>query len=240
MRLPIKKILGACLSLPLSSFAFQLPHGVVPVQLGLFASSQGSDQNINIQGLRGDQYTVSNSHSSQFNGLFGIGYYINGLDKERYQLSYGVNGFFLGTKTVMGNIIQEHMFTNLAYSYQVKHLPVYIAAKAIVKNNNEKYNLTFDAGIGPNFMRTSQYQETSLTGYTLPANNFTAKNNVAFSAMAGVGLRFNNIFGKAPLECGYRFLYLGQGQLKENNNLLLNTINTGDIYANALVCSVTV
>ena len=58
--------------------------------------------------------------------------------------------------------------------------------------------------------------------------------------MAGIGLRLNNIFDKAPLECGYRFFYLGQGQLKMNDNQLLNTVKTGNTYANAIICSVTV
>ncbi len=230
--------IALCLSLPIPACAFDLRHGSVPIQLGGFLSSQGKAQDININTLVGNQYTVSNHN--QTNGLFGIGYFVNGLDKDRFQLSYGINGFYLGATPVSGSIIQEHFLTNLAYHYKIQNTPVYLAAKAKVKTNNEKYNVTFDAGIGPNFMRTSHYNETPLESMTLPDNAFVAHNNVAFTATAGIGLRFNDIFGKAPFECGYRFFYLGQGQLQMNNDQLLNTIKTGNTFANAILCSVTV
>ena len=240
MPLTMKRALSMalCLFLPLPSMAFDIRHGSIPIQLGGLISSQGKAQNLNIQGLVGNQYTVNNNN--QGNGLFGIGYYIKGLDKDRFQLSYGVNGFYLGATSVIGTIVQEHLFTNLAYNYKIQQVPIYLAAKGTVKNNSEKYNVTFDAGIGPNFMRTSGYKEIPLNGYTLPDNALGAHNNVAFTAMAGVGLRLNKIFGQAPLECGYRFFYLGQGELQANNNQLLNAIKTGNTYANAIMCSVIV
>jgi len=74
----------------------------------------------------------------------------------------------------------------------------------------------------------------------VPDNAFSSHNNVTFTAMAGVGLKLNNIFGRAPLECGYRFFYLGQGDLSKNTDQLLNTLKTGNNYANALICSVIV
>ena len=145
---------------------------------------------------------------------------------------------------VSGNIIQEDSFTNLTYHYNIQHIPIYLAVKAIVKNKNEKYrekyNVIFNAGLGPNFMRTSHYRETPIVDYIFPDNGFSAKNNVAFTAMAGIGLRIHQVFGKAPLECGYRFFYLGQGQLNIQNNQLLNTIKTGNTYANAILCGIVV
>lgn len=239
MKLAIKYTIGIfCLLPSLSCLAFSLKHGKVPVQLGVFTSSQGKNQNINIQGLIGNQYTVDNNKST--NGLFGIGYYVDGLDKEHFQLSYGVNGFYFGKTSINGTVIQEHLFTNLSYKYDINHVPIYFAAKSTVKNNNEAYAITFDAGIGPNFIQTSNYSETPLDSFTVPDNAFSSHNNVTFTAMAGVGLKLNNIFGRAPLECGYRFFYLGQGDLSKNTDQLLNTLKTGNNYANALMCSVTV
>lgn len=238
MKIAIKSLLALSLSLPLSCFAFNFKHGTVDVQFGGFTASQGKAQNINIQSLIGNIYTVSNN--SQWNGLFGIGYFIDGLDKDLYHLSYGINGYYLGKTSVSGVIYQEHLFANLMYGYTIQNSPIYIAAKALVKNNSEKYNFILDAGIGPNLMKTSHYMETPLNTFTLPDNGFAAHSNVAFSAMAGVGLRLNNVFGKAPLECGYHFFYLGQGQLAINNNQILNTIKTGNNYANAISCGIAV
>jgi hypothetical protein len=237
----ISILLCCTLISPVVSHAFDLEslkHGTVPVQLGFFGLSGVKAQNINIQDLIGNQYSVKNNDST--NGLVGIGYYVDGLEKENLQLSYGVTGYYMGKTAVTGYITQEHLFTNLAYQYDIQNAPVYLAAKAKIKNNTDRFNIIFDAGIGPNFMKTSHYNEGPLTNYSQPDNAFTAHNNVAFSAMGGVGIRLNNVFGKAPLECGYRFFYLGQGQLHANNPLLLNTINTGETYANALVCSVNV
>ena len=82
--------------------------------------------------------------------------------------------------------------------------------------------------------------ETSLDGITLPDNAFSSRSNVVFSATAGLGLRLNNAFGQVPLECGYRFFYLGQGNFNSKSNQLMNTLTTGESYANALICSVTI
>ena len=51
--------------------------------------------------------------------------------------------------------------------------------------------------------------------------------------------KFNHLFGERPLECGYRFFYLGQGSFNIINNQVTTALNTGNVYANALVCSVT-
>lgn len=238
MRITIKQLFGVFLFVPMSCSALNIKDGEIPIQVGVFTSSPGTTQNINIQDLIGNNYTVDNHHST--NALFGIGYFIKGQDNNLHQLMFGINGFYFGNSSVRGNIVQEHLFTNLNYHYTIRHLPVYLAAKAKIKNESNKYNVTLDAGIGPNFMKTSHYGESSLNGYTIPDNAFLGHNDSVFSAMAGIGLRLNNVLGKFPLECGYRFFYLGQGQLDTNNNQILNRIKTGDTYANALLCSVVV
>ena len=162
------------------------------------------------------------------------------MEKERFKLLYGINGFFLAKTGVSGTIIQEGEFENLAYSYKVQHIPIYFGSKAVINTKSQKYNVTLDAGIGPNFMKTSHYSELSLNTYTIPNNSYVSHTNVAFTAMAGAGLRLNNVFGKAPLECGYRFFYLGQGQLTINNNQLLTSLKTGNTFGNALLCSLIV
>ena len=230
---------------PSHQFASYLPslndlkHGHVVVQAGGFIASQGMSQDINIQGAIGNQYDFSNKSSGSGNGLVGLGYYVNGFTKERYALSYGINAFYLANTAVSGNITQEHTFTNLSYQYNIQHIPVYLDAKTLINTNNDKYKVTLDAGLGPNFMQTSHYNETQLTSYSLPDAAFGHYNNVAFTATLGIGLRFTNLFKKVPLECGYRFFYLGQGQLAANTNQLLNTLKTGNTFANALLCSIT-
>lgn len=208
------------------------------VQLGNYWGSQGEAQNIQVRYLFGNHYTVANQNAQ--NGLFGLGYYINGVDIDPFNLSYGINGFYLAKTGVNGTIIQEDAFTNIAYSYKIQHIPVYLGAKALIKNKKQKYNVTLDAGVGPNFMHAYHYKETPLTDEIFPDNGFSSNHNVTFSAMAGIGLRLNSVFGSAPLECGYRFFYLGQGQLAINNNQLLNTLKTGHTFGNAILCAMTV
>lgn len=232
------------LSMPLSSIAGTMgdvgnyKSWSIPLQGGFFAASEGSSQDVAINGLAGNHYTVDNG--SQYSGLVGIGLYYNAAPYEHFQLSYGVNAFYLGQTSVSGDIVQEQLFTNLAYRYNIQNVPVYAAVKALIYTNNPLYNFTLDGGIGPNFMRISGYRETPLNSYTLPDNAFGATNTTTFSATAGIGLRVNNLLGKMPIECGYRFFYLGRGDLVKNNEQVLNDLNTGNSYANALICSVTV
>jgi len=232
------------LSLPLSCIAGTMGEAgnyqrwSIPLQGGFFGASQGSTQDIRIVGLVGNQYTVANN--SQISGLAGIGLYYNGIPQQHFQLSYGINAFYLGQTSVKGDIVQEHLFTNLTYKYNIQNAPVYAAAKALIYTNNPTYNIILDMGIGPNFIWTSGYRETPLNSYTLPDNAYSGTSTTTFSATAGIGLRLNNIVGQMSVECGYRFFYLGQGQLAMNNDQLINTINTGDTYAHALVFSVTI
>lgn len=230
-------ILAASLATNLTSYVQTLKQGHAVIQLGSFWSTQGSAQHINIEGLIGDDFTVS--HSKQSNGLIGLGYFLDGQDKNVFNLSYGINAFYLAKTAVTGNVIQEGLFTNLSYGYDVTHFPVYAAAKATIKTKSPRYAITVDAGIGPNFMRTTGFQEYSLDGVTLPDNIFSSHTTTTFSAMAGVGAKLNNAFGKIPLECGYRFFYLGQGHFNKTSNQVVNALNTGTTYANAVMCAIT-
>jgi len=231
------------LGLPLLCFsvgsqAFSLSDGKIPFQIGAFRASQGVEQHINIMGLIGNQYTVTDKNDGNF--LLGLGYFLSGPQHAAFDLSYGINAFYLAKTRVQGNIVQENMFTNLSYRYDTSNVPVYAAAKAEIKNSAGKFALTLDGGIGPNFVRTSAYREQSLDGgISIPANLFGGTTNTTLSAMGGIGIKINNMFGHAPLECGYRFFYLGEGHFSGQNTQLLNTLKTGNNYAQAIVCAVT-
>ena len=114
-------------------------------------------------------------------------------------------------------------------------------AKSTIDLKSPTYALTLDGGIGPNFMHTSGFNETSIPGgYTNPQNIFSSNTTTTFSATVGAGIKVKQFFGQAPLECGYRFFYLGQGHLNVIDNQALNKLNTGQAYANAIICSITV
>ena len=213
-------------------------HGHKVLQLGGYWSSQGEAQNINIAGLVGDRFTVTNGNSS--NGLVGLGYYLDGKTYNKFSMAYGINAFYLGPTSVNGQVVQEQLFTNLSYGYNVTHLPVYAAAKATIDTKFPKYALTVDAGIGPNFIKTGNFQEHSLDGITVPDHIFSGHTTTTFTAMAGLGVKVNNVIGTAPLECGYRFFYLGQGNFSKQTNQVLNTLSTGNNYGNAVMCALTV
>jgi len=237
MRLSMNKYsLGLTLLLPLTSLAYDLPPGFTSLEFGLFNSVQGEPQDIDIQGLIGNQYTVNNDHAA--NGFIGIGYFFEALKNNDWQLAYGLSGYYFGPTAVKGTIVQEHAFSNLDYSYNIQNTPIYLATKAKFKQS-DRYDLTLDAGIGVNFMRISDYNETPTNSYTLPDNAYSSNNTTAFSAMSGVGIRFNNVLGKNSLECGYRLFYLGHGQLDSSNDQVLTPLKTGNVYANALVFTLT-
>lgn len=76
--------------------------------------------------------------------------------------------------------------------------------------------------------------------WTSPDSIFTGRNKSTLTAMMGIGLKLNNVFGKLPFECGYRFFYLGKAGFNALTNQTTNSLNTGNSYANALMCAVTI
>jgi hypothetical protein len=214
-----------------------LKAGHALIQLGGFWSSQGASQHININGLIGDTFSVTKHDDG--NALVGLGYFIEGQARGPLAMSYGVNGFYLARTSVSGTVTQENLFTNLSYGYHLTHYPVYAMAASTIPLKSTKQSLTLDVGIGPNFMPAGGFQESSLdNGVSLPDNAFSGHTTTTFSATVGLGIRINNVFGKVPLECGYRFFYLGQGHFNTETNQLQNTLNTGNTYANALLCGI--
>ncbi|MGC1182021.1 hypothetical protein [Legionella sp.] len=222
----------------------------VSLQLGGFWTTQGSRQHVDIDGLIGDQFSVRSGADS--NGLVGVGLYWDGWTTAYADLSYGVNAFYLPHTSVSGYVTQENLFTNLAYSYSLTNWPIFFGGRADIHTSflNESFldnripsniSITLDAGIGPNIINAYNFKEYSLDGgITIPDRIFQSHSSVAFSAMSGAGLKFHDLFNKATLECGYRFFYLGQGNLSKANTQVLNTLKTGDSYANAALCAITI
>lgn len=113
-------------------------------------------------------------------------------------------------------------------------------AQSLFDLNSTRYGLIVDIGIGPNFMKANGFQEYSLNGISQPDAPFPGHTTTTFSVTAGAGIKLNHgIDSIPPLTCGYRFFYLGQGQFN-NNSGQLNSFKTGETYANALLCSVSI
>lgn len=217
---------------------FGIKNGHAIISLGGYLNSTGKTQNVDITGLVGDIYTIT-SHNKG-NVIVGAGYFLNNVTPCNFNFAYGIDAFYLGKTQVSGTIFQEHLFPNLAYQYNISHVPVYAEAKLDFNNTGPKYSFAVNAGIGPNFMQTSNFYDYSLDDITLPDRAFSGHTNTTFSAMAGVSIKINNVIGQRPLECGYRFFYLGKGNLAINNSQIQNTLSTGTNYANALLCSVAI
>lgn len=220
--------------------------GKIVLQLGGFSAYQGTNQNISIQNSFEDKLSVT-QHNGQ-DVLVGLGIFLDkpSQTNDTYpglsilSTMYGVNMFYFPKTSVKGKIIRSP-FNNSTYRYTVANFPIYLATKTIFKNCNDKYNFTLDFGLGPNVIRADYFTQKPVDGGTaLPDNPYSGHTKVVVSAMAGVGVQFNNVFKDMPVECGYRIFYLGQGHLTTNNNNVTSTFYTGNSYANALLCSVTV
>lgn len=207
-------------------------------QLGWFAAKQGKSQHIDIEGLIGDHFGIKKSTSQSL--LVGVGYYFHGADFCQTSLLYGINAFYLAPTKVKGHVKQEDLFTNLSYQYRITNYPIYLATKAIIHLDTCNA-ITLDLGVGPNIIRTNHFKEHSLDGgITIPEDVFSGKTKCAFSATAGLGWRLDQFLGNFSCEIGYRFFYLGEGQLKKSNSQLKNTLHTGHSYANALIFTISI
>lgn len=208
------------------------------LEIGWFSANQGKSQHIDIEGLIGDDFSVTKSSDQNF--LVGLGYYFNGFKKSRINQLYGINAFYLAPTEVKGNVIQEDLYTNLSYKYSRTNYPIYFATKSVIRCNNCN-DIILDLGIGPNILSCGDFKEKSLDGgITIPDRDiFSRKTMTVFSAMAGLGWRIN-FFKRLFFEINYRFFYLGEGELKKNNIQLENTLQTGNSYGNALFFSISI
>ena len=213
-----------------------LKNGDFTLQTGFVSVRQGANQLVPIKGLIGDQFSVT--QNTDQNALLGLGYYLTGSSSPTFRIQYGLDAFYLFPTEVSGNVIQENLFANLSYQYKVTNIPVYAAAKAVLGAENKKFQFVVDAGIGPNFMITSGFGEQPLNDYSLPDTIFGGASSTSFSASLGLGLRVNHLLPQ-PIECGYRFFYLGNGVLNSVNSQVLDNLDNGSSYAQSLVCSAT-
>ncbi|HHF0526112.1 TPA: hypothetical protein ACP9FK_002527 [Legionella anisa] len=209
--------------------------GYALLQAGGYWLHQGQAQHININGLIGDDFTVTNHNDENY--LVGLAYFVDGHQTKLFDMSYGINAYYLAKTSVNGFVIQENLFQNLSYHYNVDHFPIYIMARAALNTKNPDYGLIIDAGIGPNLINARNFKEYSLDGQTLPDNFFSRDLTAQFSAAAGVHIKLNHVIrGGVPLECGYRFFYLGKGHFSSLNDQVTEPLSTGNTYANALIC----
>ena len=221
-----------------SAYAFQysFKDSRFVLQAGMFEAWQGSAQNINIAGFVSDRFTIKRHYDDNY--LLGVGYFIPTMNCDQYRLMLGVNAFYLAKTQVKGSVIQENIFNNLAYQYNITHYPLYLDAK-LLTNILGKNDITLDVGAGPNFFHTNHFYETSLDGgITIPDYIFYGRTRAVFSATAGVGILFNHVLGCIPLELSYRFFYLGHNTLSTHTDQVLNKLKTDNSYANALMLSV--
>jgi hypothetical protein len=219
-----------------ASPAWTMPPSHAVVSFGVYLTRPRGEQHINIQGLIGDNFLADENRHS--NGLVGVGYFLDAKDTAWYNLSVGANLFYLPKTFITGEIQQEDILTtNHAYLYTVRHYPLYADFKLKLKVFPEKQSLIFDAGLGPNFMKTAHFQERSIRPVALPNYGFSGQNSTTLSVTAGIALRLEHVFGEAPLECGYRFFYLGHSNLVSDSTQVLDRLSTRNIYANAVVCS---
>ncbi len=221
------------------------PHHHVQVQLGdIYIRPSHQDQTIGITDELPDVFSVT-SYTNPQRFLFGLGLFFDLPFDCRDTFSLGLDAFYFGQITVKGDILQQQTNDLFRYQYAVTNFPIFAATKATLRNDHELFNdmaITLDFGIGPNIQTTryNQYPTDSLI--SIQPSLFFGKNDlsgIGFAATAGVGLKLDDFLITVPLECGYRFFYLGQGKLSINSNANVETNLAIPSLAQAVVCSIT-
>ena len=195
----------------------------------------GQSQQVGVNLMPSANYTLSSRQ--YWNGVVGLSL-LKDTQFLQKNMSYGLSAFYFFPSIVSGNIYQAGLFNNLSYSYRAYNSPIYATAKTSVESSKLPMPIFFDVGIGPNIMLTSKYSEQIINPDSLPDNAFGSSTRAAFSATAGVGFRNEKILPGHPLECGYRFFYLGSTQLAIKNNQYFNKLGTGIMFANSVICSI--
>ena len=215
-----------------TAHSFDLSNGQFNLSLGGAYVYQGQEQLIDIKKTFGNIHTVTHQDNMTF--LAGAGYLLNAFERDTVNIALGASIYYLSPAKVEGVILVERTFPNLAYQYKTTNSPLYAEAKAVWQSQNVPVALVIDAGVGPNFIRTEDYYERSADGgVTIPNQAFQGERTVKLSAMAGIGLRFNQVFSDNSLEVGYKYFYLNEGKLNPKPQVL-NHLKTANINAHAL------
>ncbi len=233
MKRIFKPLLPALLALSApSAHAFHLPPGQLNLSLGGAHIEQGQEQLINISKTFGNVHTVSQQKDTVF--LAGAGYFFDAFSRQTMDVSMGASVYYLNSATVNGLIYLERTFPNLSYQYKTTNVPLYANAKAVLTDQSKRLSFVVDVGVGPNFIKTHDYRESSIDGgVTIPNQAFHGDTQVKFSAMAGIGLRLNQVWKNTALEVGYKYFYLNEGELNPRPQVL-NHLKTGNADAHAL------
>lgn len=216
-----------------SALAFSLPKGSWGLSIGGTNIQQGAQQLINIQSSFGNIYTVNSNSDNVF--LIGVTFLKPVAIDAPALFSFGASAYYFSPASVTGTIFLERNFPNLSYHFETQNIPLYATGKAVLIKQDNPFSLVLDAGIGPNFMQTQNYYERSLDdGITIPNQTFKGSSTIKFSAMAGLGIKLNNLDKLSLVEFGYKYFYLGEGQLNPHTQVL-NHLSTRTINAHALV-----
>lgn len=231
-----------CLSmfLPLTVFAVTENNPTeASVHLGMAFNDMGKSQDVRLQTLPDARFTI-NQRNHNDNGIFGLGLSRRVMENENANFSFGLLAFYLFQTSVTGNIYQAKVINNLGYRYTVENLPIYFHGKTQFTLDKTPTPLYLDVGLGGNFMSIGHYQEWPTLPQVRPDLAYNSNLNITFSVTIGAGLTFMNAFGSAPLSCGYRFFYLGSGELSIRNSQYATPLSTGASFSNAVICSVTI
>ena len=193
MKKNLAALLPVLLTLPLSNAnAFEMPSAEFGLSLGGASVHQGMSQLVRIQNSFGNFHEAYHSNEIVFAG--GLSYLLNAYATSNVDFLLGASVYYLSDAKVNGVILLERTFPNLAYQYETRNIPLYATAKAAWHDTTKKFSLVADVGIGPNFMKTKSYSERSLdNGVTIPNQAFSGDSEVKFSAMAGLGVRLNDV-----------------------------------------------
>ncbi|MCH9717356.1 MAG: hypothetical protein K0U52_09780 [Gammaproteobacteria bacterium] len=208
------------------------------LHLGVSQVLTGKAQDVPANLLSPTKYTTFSKNN--WSGLVGLAVLKKVYASERYDFNYGVSMFYLFKQPVSGEIFQAGLFNNLGYAYTVQNLPVYLSGKTSIDIPNREQKVVVDVGVGPNIMKVNEYHESRINPATRPDNAFKKNISAEFSTTVGIGLRFNHVLGDAPVECGYRFFYLGASELQIKNMQFMTGLSTGSSYANALACTLVI
>jgi len=229
----LKPLLFSAIFIYQSSFAFYHKNGHFSAELGPYYVHQAHFQHINIEGLIGNDFQPDYDKSDL---IVGLGYYLQGLETDKLIINYGINGYYF-TLHPTGTVVQEGVYSNLSYAYDIRNLPIYAAAQFELHPHNS-ISYLIDAGLGINFLAIEHYQEHSLdNGLTQPDNAFYGLSKKAWSSSVGFGFKLNSL-KDFPIEFKYRFFYLGQSNFRKTNPQVINKLQTGRLYAHAITASV--
>lgn len=200
----------ACFLLIIQGAAYSSTTAFVAIDETMSFSAAGYSQNVNLMNTLGNTYLASPQWQHDESVMLGLGL----RTYQHHDVNINTSARFLPrlNSQVHGDVLQlrSPLRDNLAYAYNITSQLLFV--DNIITWTKHRLQPGFLFGLGRASNRAANYHEVALTSDAAPGLDLFSKNTRAQFALE-LGAVLDYSLKDVTLECAYRYIDAGQGQL---------------------------